>query len=219
LSDESDRVVVRKDKLARCKWCGSPESNNWVTSQQGDIYCTAECMEAATMERKKAIATAYIICSLAVIVLPFLFVGSIGLPVLGPFVELMFYAFCMVICGIALYFTANEGKKYQDRKGKYSGTPPIECEYCKHPNPPSATRCLNCDASLAEAPFVSEAIPPWISKQKKVKGVKCPMCGAIYSYSPEQISDDGIVLCQNCNRQFTITVNSVVSEVNDRYRY
>ncbi len=219
MSKDSDRVVVRKDKLARCMWCGSLESNNWITSEQGDIYCSPECMAAASVGRKKAGALLYIVCALAMMLFPLLLIISNGGFGIGPLLQLAIIGFFMVICGLIGYLEAIQGKKYQDRKGKYSGIPPLECEYCRYQNPPSATRCLNCDAPLSDAGFAEDALPPWISKQRAVKGVKCPVCGAIYSYSPEQISDDGTVHCQNCNRQFSVPSSFSIPEESNHYRY
>jgi len=205
LPDEPDRIVVSKDRLARCTWCGTLESNGWVFSEKGKIYCTTECMLADNVGRTRISAIATLACSI-VILLPYLIFFALGSPGIGmePTWEFIIFGIMFFILGIGGVLTMNEGKKYQDRKGKYNGTPPLECEYCNHPNPPSATRCLNCDAALSRAPFVSESIPPWIYKQKRVKGVKCPHCHAIYSYLPSMISDDRQVVCQNCNRQFSL---------------
>jgi len=208
LSEESERILVRKDTIARCSWCGSPESNKWVSGQNDEIYCTPECWQAASMGKRKIAAGARICLALAMILFPTIAILTSNLSLAAAGMQFGLTGFLILLLGLAMYLGANEGKKYQDRKGKYSGISPIECEYCMHSNPPRATRCLNCDAPLTGAPFLSEAIPPWISKQSKVKGVRCPFCNAIYSYLPSVISDDGQVNCQNCTRQFLVPIGS-----------
>ena len=37
-------------------------------------------------------------------------------------------------------------------------------------------------------------------------GSKCPYCGAYYSYKKSQVLEDGSVKCQNCTRNFLLTV-------------
>ena len=37
------------------------------------------------------------------------------------------------------------------------------------------------------------------------KGSKCPSCGAVYIYRPEQMLSDGSVRCQNCDKPFIMT--------------
>ncbi|TFG95510.1 hypothetical protein E4H12_13100, partial [Candidatus Thorarchaeota archaeon] len=189
MSEESDRIVVSKDKLAHCTWCRSPQSNEWVFSDKGEIFCTEECKLAANVRKTWLSSIAMLSCSI-IILIPYtiMFASGFFRVALQGF-ELLFYGIAFLVLSIAGFAYSYEGKKYQDRKGKYPGTPPIECEYCKHSNPPSATRCLNCDAALTRAPFVSEATPPWIHKQKRVSGVKCPHCNAVYSYLPSMISD------------------------------
>ncbi|TFG32934.1 hypothetical protein EU528_01900 [Candidatus Thorarchaeota archaeon] len=208
MSDEQDRIVVRKDTIARCAWCGSPESNKWISTPDDDIYCTIECMEAATMGKRKLAAGAYICCAVAMMLLPVIGLATSNYFLVAAGMQFLMAAFAMFICGFVMYFSANEGKKYQERKGKYRGISPIECEYCMHSNPPSATRCLNCDATLTRAPFVSEAIPPWFHKYKKIKGIRCPHCNAVYSYIGSQISDEGYAACQNCNKQIFVATRS-----------
>ena len=201
---EPDRIVVRKDTIARCTWCGSPESNKWISTPDEGIYCTTECLEAATMGKRKIAAEVSICCGVAPILIFAIAIVTSNYTLAAGASALFTVGFATLICGLVLYFGANEGKKYQNRKGKYSGISPIECEYCMHSNPPSATRCLNCDATLSRAPFLSDAVPPWIHKYKKTKGMRCPHCNAIYSYTGSQISDDGYAACQNCNQQFFV---------------
>lgn len=208
MSAETDRIVVSKDKLARCQWCGSPQSNEWVYSEKGGIFCSFECETAAGAKNAWLSSIAMLLCSLLIII-PYTVIWALGYFRLGwGGFELFFWAIALFIVSLGGFAYSFEGKKYQDRKGKYGGTAPIECEYCRHSNPPSATRCLNCDATLTRAPFTSDTIPPWISKQKKITGVKCPICNAVYSYLPAMISDEGEVNCQNCNRQFTAPIPS-----------
>jgi len=204
LSDESERIIVRKDKLARCNWCGSPESNKWIPSEEGRLFCTEECMTAATMDRKKQSAAFNLFCGVILIFGPIIFLMGFGfsLAAISGMFELFFYGICLICVGVGIYLSANEGEKYIDRKDRYTGVPPLVCEYCNHPNPPRVTRCLNCDATLSQAPFADDALPPWIHKHAKISGVKCPYCSAIYSYLPAMISDDYDVHCQNCTRQF-----------------
>ncbi len=220
MSDESDRIIVRKDKLARCGWCGSPESNKWIPSEDGRLFCTEECMTAATMGRKKQSSVFYICCGSCLLFGPLFFLLASGGAFIGPgIMEFLFYGISLLAIGIGIYFSANEGKKYQDRKDKYRGIPPLVCDYCMHPNTPSATRCMNCDAPLSRAPFADDAFPPWIHKHAKISGVKCPNCGAIYSYLPSMISDDNDVNCQNCNRQFHLPVKNQSSDSPALHRF
>ncbi|MHA1634821.1 MAG: hypothetical protein ACTSW8_05785 [Candidatus Thorarchaeota archaeon] len=209
MSDEPDRIVVRKEKLVRCLWCGSPQSNDWVVSEKGEIFCTRECKLAANVRKTWQTSIAMLSCSVMIIIPITFILVFINIRIAPMAFPILLYAFLMLFASIAGFVYSYEGRKYQDRKGKYPGTPPIECEYCRHSNPPSVTRCLNCDATLTRAPFVSEEIPPWIHKQKRVSGVKCPHCNAVYAYLPSMISDEGNVACQNCNQQFSVSRKSM----------
>jgi len=39
-------IAVDATKIARCKWCGSAESEEWIPAQQG-LYCSGDCSQAA----------------------------------------------------------------------------------------------------------------------------------------------------------------------------
>jgi len=42
----------------------------------------------------------------------------------------------------------------------------------------------------------------FIPTEYRLKGAKCPSCGAIYQYPPDKVLENGTVRCQNCDRPF-----------------
>ncbi|MGY5858625.1 MAG: hypothetical protein RTU63_04595 [Candidatus Thorarchaeota archaeon] len=200
-----DRIIVSKDKLAHCMWCGSPQSNEWVLTATGEIFCTNECALAANAGKLWDQSIAVVKCSMVLLITCAVAV-VFGFVWIGLLIPLLILLLCSSFIGFTQSYA---GKEYQDRKGKYAGFPPLECEYCSHPNPPSVPRCLNCDATLANASFRPTSVPPWIIEERKRNlGVICPLCNAVYSYLPAMISDEGQVNCQNCNRQFSVPIAS-----------
>ncbi|MFW9862988.1 MAG: hypothetical protein ACFFEX_03070 [Candidatus Thorarchaeota archaeon] len=200
MSDEhSDRVIVSQDNLARCKWCGTPESPIWTISQSENLYCTPECMLAdeASIKRLGGIIFMVlgVLSTIPYIATPFLFPGSVGADNL-----LIVTGMAFLVIGIAQYAESRKGQKYMDRKDRYRGVSPIICSYCSHQNSPHFTACQNCGAPLTEASFAEESLPPWLHTTSGV--VRCPYCAAFQSYRQVQGTQERLVFCQNCSRLF-----------------
>lgn len=200
MSDEySDRVMVSQDNLARCKWCGTPESPLWTVSKSENLYCTPECMHAdeASIKRLSGIGFMLfgLILTIPYILSTFLYPASAGE---GSFLGVSGMASFAI--GIAQYAESRKGQKYKDRKDRYRGVFPIICSYCSHQNSPHFTACQNCGAPLTKAPFAEESIPPWLRTTSGV--VRCPYCAAFQSYRQVQGMQERLVFCQNCSRLF-----------------
>ena len=43
-------IVLDASKAHRCTWCGSPQSNKWITDPSG-VYCSTECVRAASSKQ------------------------------------------------------------------------------------------------------------------------------------------------------------------------
>jgi hypothetical protein len=48
------------------------------------------------------------------------------------------------------------------------------------------------------------------------KGSSCPFCGAYYLYKEDVIQDDGSVVCQNCNRSFSLDIGTKLDPHEER---
>ncbi|MHA1935809.1 MAG: hypothetical protein ACW97A_11045 [Candidatus Thorarchaeota archaeon] len=179
--------------MARCKWCGTPHSPNWITNQKGDIYCSDGCQKGATVLQNKRVSFCLIVF------------GS--LMMLIPNFELIIYGAITLLMGIGAFVSGMEGRKYQDRKDKYKDLQLLVCEYCTQVNPPNVLRCQNCGASIESAEFLGDILPDWFPPTGPFLGfriVKCPKCAAVYSYDGTKVDDKGMIVCQNCAKSFRL---------------
>jgi predicted Zn finger-like uncharacterized protein len=205
---ESDRLLVRKENLARCAWCGTPESPKWVTTQRNEIFCSPECQAAKYSSRRFNFGFLSACCGGIAFFYPIImtlrFQQAFYLPEAAG--DLFVLAFAFFILGICMMITGSLGSKYLDRKDKYRDVTLLQCEYCMQANPPSFTRCRYCGAPLTRAPFTYETMPPWIREQlidqRPLGRFICPHCNAIYSYDASKVESDGRIRCQNCLRPF-----------------
>jgi len=196
---------VKKDNLARCAWCGTPESDEWITRGRNEIFCSSEC-QAAKYSTGANLA-GYVFTCLGGGILVLFFFASLAPNILGDpraVAEVVVYGLFFLIVGVGTVIGANRGKKYQDRKDKYRDVTLLVCEYCTQANPPSITRCRHCGASLTKAVFSYETTPPWIQK-RRLNRFRCPRCNAVYSYNLLNLQSGGTVKCQNCDRPFVLS--------------
>lgn len=218
---KSDRIIVAKDNLARCQWCGTPESPFWKITQTEKIFCTHECMLASQATNRRLGGIVTIFCGL-IFVVPYIYL-IIRFPSyrveFGGAITLVGFSMIFLLCGLFTYSEGKEGQKYKERKDKYRGVSPVVCSYCSHQNSPYIQACQNCGATLADGQFARESTPPWF-KQGAASGVyKCPHCRAIYSYRQAPISNEGYVTCQNCVRPFLPSTESPRVEPRSRHFY
>lgn len=89
-------IAVDSSKIARCKWCGTAESEHWEKTQKG-IYCSGDCKMA---DGAISNAVGYFICMISVLI-PFL-----SLPVLFPLMNVGFVLPYLPLLGLfpVLYF-------------------------------------------------------------------------------------------------------------------
>ncbi|MFX1483870.1 MAG: hypothetical protein ACFFCP_11865 [Promethearchaeota archaeon] len=201
MSDERfDRVIVSQDDLARCKWCGTPESPQWTISKNEQLYCTPECMYADEASFRRLIGIGGILCGL-ILIIPFILLSVFVSPAFaGGGASFMLSGIFLLAISIGEYALSRKGQKYKDRKDRYRGVSPIICSYCSHQNSPHFTACQNCGAPLTEASFAEESIPPWLHTTRGV--VRCPYCAAFHRYRQVQGVEERLVFCQNCSRLF-----------------
>ncbi|MFW9767712.1 MAG: hypothetical protein ACFFF9_04110 [Candidatus Thorarchaeota archaeon] len=198
----SDRIIVAKDNLARCQWCGTPESPYWTISRDEQLFCSRECELAASATTKRIGGCVSTFCGSLFLIplLYFMFVFPSNF--LGATMVFLLLGVPFLAIGIYEYTEGTEGLKYKDREDRYRGVSPIVCTYCSHQNPPNVMACQNCGSTLAEAPFVKDSTPPWFIQGKSRGVYRCPHCKAVYSYRQAPISKDGEVTCQNCLKPF-----------------
>jgi predicted Zn finger-like uncharacterized protein len=207
---DSDRLFVKKDNLARCAWCGTPESPKWVVNQKGEMFCSSECQSAKDSSRAIDIGFLTAFCGGIIILIPIIAILLSPVPYSQPITSNQFGSiagwiisgFLFLIVGVAGMIAGYEGKKYRDRKGKYNDVTLLQCEYCNQTNPPNMVRCQYCGASLTKAPFRYETTPPWIRKEMYLGRFRCPHCSSTYSYDASKLENDGSVRCQNCGKPF-----------------
>jgi predicted Zn finger-like uncharacterized protein len=206
----SDRLLVKKDNLARCAWCGTPESPKWVTTQKGEMFCSSECQLAKHSSR--AIDGGFITacCGGIIMLIPIIAILRFPVPYGQPISSNQFgTAAIWIVSGLLFFITGvggmiagAEGKKYRNRKDKYRDVTLLQCEYCTQTNPPNVVRCQYCGASLTKAPFRYETTPPWIRNEMHLGRFRCPHCSSTYSYNVSKIENDGSIKCQNCGKPF-----------------
>jgi hypothetical protein len=200
VSDEySDRIIASQDNLARCKWCGTPESPIWTVSKSENLYCTPECMLADEALTNRLSGIGFMLFGL-ILTIPFILFALPYPARLGEGSPVIVCGMVSFAIGIVGYAEGRKGQKYKDRKDRYRGVSPIICSYCSHQNSPHFTACQNCGAPLTNAPFTEESMPPWLRTTSGV--VRCPYCAAFQSYRQVQGTEERLVFCQNCSRLF-----------------
>ncbi len=205
---KKDRVLVPKDSLTRCGWCGSYYSPDWIQIiPSGPKYCSHECLAASRIRvlendliQSKAslwfFASLFVIFTLLLVSFP----QALEVWLTGILASLL--CFCM---GFGLAKSNREARKYLYRKDMYCESYPIliECGFCSHLNPPDALDCQHCDASLRDSQSVEGQIPDWFGSEELKTQKKCPHCDAVYVY--DFTEDKKTLLCQNCGKQFPIS--------------
>jgi predicted Zn finger-like uncharacterized protein len=205
---ESDRLLVAKNNIARCAWCGTPESLKWVTTQRNEIFCSPECRAARYSARSIIGGVVFSFIGLLIAVMPLLAPVSDSIPEyqLGLIYEFLFSGVLLGLGVIWMMAAGGLARKYLARRGQYNDIALLECEYCLQANPPSNTRCQYCGAPLTRAPFSYETMPPWIRSQmmnqEHLARFRCPKCNAVYSYDVSKVESDGRIRCQNCFNPF-----------------
>ncbi|MFW9817232.1 MAG: hypothetical protein ACFFEW_14985, partial [Candidatus Thorarchaeota archaeon] len=211
---EKDKVVVEKDSITRCGWCGTFYSPQWLQPGFGPKYCSIECMNAARSSKSETeifLAKGFIILSFA----SMLFCATLLLIAPAHFSPLYFeilaYGLISSVCclcgGVGTRISNKMSQQYLYRKDMYRDSHHvlIECEFCSHLNPPDVLDCQHCDASLRDATLVQGEIPEWFRQDETLSRnrKKCTHCGAIYRY--DRPREDGTVVCQNCGKPFRIS--------------
>ncbi|MFW9975444.1 MAG: hypothetical protein ACFFDQ_09285 [Candidatus Thorarchaeota archaeon] len=190
MTEESDRLLVRSDYLARCKWCGTPHSPDWVKQDYGDLYCSRECQLAASARWKQNIGAFATLTGVVMFLIPSPATILIG-------INLLPLGVCILVQGIV-------GRKYVDRKDKYTNVELLVCEYCNHINTPGIVVCDNCGAALTGAGFLSDPWPEWFEPPPKPKPTRtrrygpCSNCGKSFVYPI--LSADGKDRCPRCGK-------------------
>ncbi len=202
-----DKILVSKDSLPRCGWCGTYYSPEWK-QMLGEKYCSNECFAASTVETTDEIClilarsrvVRYLTGGFSILSLILLFISRHPFWAFALFFGSMF--FC---CGVCSSTEEEAARKNVDRKDMYRDSQPmeLECSFCSHINPPEVLDCGHCGASLKDSRSVSVTIPEWFqSGSDTPRGVcKCPHCSASYLYKlPE---GEGVVNCHNCGKSFS----------------
>lgn len=191
MTEKSDRLLVRSDYLARCKWCGTPHSPDWVKQDFGDLYCSRECQYAATAAWKQYIGAFLILIGVIMLLIP-----SPGTMLIG--INLIPLGVCILVQYIA-------GWKYFNRKDKYANVELLLCEYCNHIGTTNDVVCDNCGAALTGADFLSDPWPEWFEPPPKPKPTRmkrygpCSNCGKSFGYPV--LSADGKNRCPRCGKK------------------
>ena len=145
--ENSEKIIVRKDTIVRCGWCGTPESTEWLAAESGEKYCSPGCLAAATESRTYKSGIVSISCSL-IIIIP-LIVLSFVYPN-GTFssvsMSVVIYAFILLLMGLGALMVSRDSRKYCFRKGMYGNisTSAFECQYCDYLNPPNVSQSAKC---------------------------------------------------------------------------
>ncbi|MHA3963233.1 MAG: hypothetical protein AM325_006800 [Candidatus Thorarchaeota archaeon SMTZ1-45] len=187
-TEKFDRVLVRSDFLARCKWCGTPHSPDWVKSEYGDLYCSRECQSAAGAGWRRQGGALGTLIGAVLLLLPNPASILIGL-------NLLPVSLCILIQGVL-------GRRYVNRKDRYRNAELLVCEYCNHINTPGVVVCDNCGATLTGADFSSDSWPEWFVLPPKVNSSRrrkygtCGNCGRPFNYPA--LSADGKDRCPKC---------------------
>ncbi len=200
--DKSDRILVESQYLARCKWCGTPNSPRWITLDGGIFYCSEECQRATTTTSTKYLGIGMLVLGVSMLLVSF------PLLVSGPWI--LIYGAMLTLMGFCTYDRGKEGEQYLNRKDLYRDVQLLVCDYCSYVNPPSVLKCHNCGATIESADFAADSWPEWFSRTPvPYKGIAYPNCSAIYTYDSSKKDDEGRVICQNCTEVFHVSAGDV----------
>lgn len=189
---------IDPNRTAICWWCGTTESDDWIVTGT-HVYCSNECLWASNYKQNATCGSVLLVVALLMILV-------------NPAASALGFG-----VSILMFCCAFEGKQYIDRRDRY-GAPPRDkfrslsvsrtyaseqsqimtvCSYCGQLNDADAAECENCGASLVRADLTA------ISSSDSNRA-RCPWCSAVYLYRPANFRKDDTVVCQNCNKPFTI---------------
>ncbi|MFW9975445.1 MAG: hypothetical protein ACFFDQ_09290 [Candidatus Thorarchaeota archaeon] len=198
-NEKSRKILVESEYITRCNWCGTPYSPDWVSTQQGKIYCSIECQSTDQKEGRIAVGVCFSVLGVVLLSISF-YVG-----VVNPYtstryvIEFFMYGVLTLISGFCLSALAMAGQSYEDRKDKYRDSQLLVCEYCNHICTPGVVDCDNCGASLVDAQYAGDSWPEWFVPPKpKRKFGPCRYCGKSFNYPVS--SADGNDRCPKCGK-------------------
>jgi len=142
------RIILDATKVNRCAWCGSPESDQWI-SGEGGSYCSEECLKEWWRERN-----AEMICispCMIIIILPLLLaIWFMDNPYMDDTLRLQIVGFGSVLLVILSIITIH---LYKDRmhqtdrpKGSRCNIGVSEVSLLRNISTP--IECPNCDAAI-----------------------------------------------------------------------
>ncbi len=182
----SDKLLLRAAYVARCEWCGTPHSPDWVVTDTGRMFCSSECRSAAYTGRSQVCGISVTAIMVAFLLIPDPMAVLLGLTILP-----------IGLCVLAQWI---EGRQHLSRKDKYRDTQLLVCGYCNHINASGGVVCEKCGASLADADFVSDPWPEWFAPLPAPRRARrygpCKNCGKSFEFPI--LSADGKDRCPRC---------------------
>ncbi len=134
-------ITVDSKKISRCKWCGTLESNNWVTSADG-VYCSQKCNLASEIDVSG-------VCSLLWLILSPFFVVVIGFTRISMtlLTSIIVWIFLVIIFS-PVYYVRIQGSRHRKNIPKDSRMDEslLEAELLKAVS--TAVVCPRCDANI-----------------------------------------------------------------------
>lgn len=210
---EKDKVIVEKDSIPHCGWCGTWYSPDWIQLvPDGPRFCTNECMAASRVgmfQNDLIQSRGFLYCTfiLAIICGTLLVAYPAAAPI---WFGMLFVSICCFCTGAGISKTNKAAREYLYRKDMYRESHQVllECVFCSHLNPPNILDCQHCDGSLRDSRTTQGEIPEWLMTEAILSQnrEKCPHCDAVYGY--DNTLEDGTVICQNCRQPFSVSTKS-----------
>jgi hypothetical protein len=129
-------IVLDASKAHRCNWCGTPQSDRWLTRKTG-VYCSKKCVRAAASEAR--------LCYLPLPILYIMLVIWIW-PELGRYLAWLFLLLFIPPFAIPILFFRDRKFALEIPKGSRSHIGVSEVSLLRKLSAP--IECPNCDANI-----------------------------------------------------------------------
>ncbi len=129
-------IILDDTKVNRCKWCGSPQSDDWISSKDG-AFCSKNCARAAYSEDSWRFG----ICLVG---LPFFML--LALVSQNPLWPLYIFMFPLILIYYAWLFCSGRNHAKGTPKGSRRNTGLSAASLLRRVSAP--IECPNCDAKI-----------------------------------------------------------------------
>ena len=130
------RIILDASKAHRCKWCGTPQSDLWITEKSG-VYCSKNCVRASHSQALGCYSTITIFYAILIIW---------GWPTIYPEIAWLYLLTFVALAVMLLSLFRDRRYVLKIPKGSRSHLGVSEVSLLQRISAP--IECPNCDANI-----------------------------------------------------------------------